>query len=72
MIFSYFWDSYFFSFGEFGDIKIKLRMQVTATAAASRSDVNLGQRGQSIILRWGTEGCLRSGTCNCGGGAHYI
>ena len=41
----------FFIYGEFGDIKIKLCVQVTATAAASRSDVNLGQRGQSIILR---------------------
>ena len=32
--------------------QIKLRVKVTATAAASRSDVNLGQRGQSIILRY--------------------
>ena len=40
---------FFYSYGEFGDFKIKLRVQVTATAAASRSDVNLGQRGKSII-----------------------
>ena len=65
---SFFWDSYLFSYGEFGDIKIKLRVQVTAIAAASRSDVNLSQRGQSIILRQGTEGCPRSGTRNCCGG----
>ena len=45
--FSYFSDSYFFSYGEFGAIKIKLRVEVTAIAAAD----NLGQRGQSIILR---------------------
>ena len=44
---SYFLDSYFFSYDEFGDIKIKLRMELTAIAAAD----NLGQRGQSIILR---------------------
>ena len=37
----------FFSYGEFGDIKIKLRVEVTTIAAAD----NLGQRGQSIILR---------------------
>ena len=47
VIFSYFLDSYFFSYGEFGDIKIKVRVEVTAIAAAD----NLGQRGQSIILR---------------------
>ena len=37
----------FFSYGEFSDITIKLRVEVTAIAAAD----NLGQRGQSIILR---------------------
>ena len=37
----------YFCYGEFGDIKIKLRVEVTAIAAAD----NLGQRGQSIILR---------------------
>ena len=47
VIFSYFSDSFFFSYSEFGDIKIKLRVEVTAIAAAD----NLGQRGQSIILR---------------------
>ena len=36
-----------FSYGEFGEIKIELRVEVTAIAAAD----NLGQRGQSIILR---------------------
>ena len=40
-------DSDLFSYGEFGDIKNKLRVEVNATAAAD----NLGQRGQSIILR---------------------
>ena len=40
-------DSYFFSYGEFGDIKIEIRVEVTAIAAAD----NLGQQGQSIILR---------------------
>ena len=35
----------YFCYGEFGDIKIKLRVEVTAIAAAD----NLGQRGQSII-----------------------
>ena len=54
-------DSYSFSYGEFGDIKIKLHVEVTAIAAAD----NLGQRGQSIILRKGTEGCLVAA-----GGAH--
>ena len=48
VIFSYFSDSYFFSYGEFGDIRsIKLRVEVTASAGADNS----GQRGQSIILR---------------------
>ena len=47
VIFSYFRIHIFFSYGEFGDIKIKLRVEVTAIAAAD----NLGQRGQSIILR---------------------
>ena len=27
LIFLYFWESYFLSYGEFGDIKIKLRVQ---------------------------------------------
>ena len=36
---------FFNSYGEFGDIKIKLLVEVTAAAD------NLGQRGQSIILR---------------------
>ena len=51
MIFFIFLGFIFFSYDKFDDIKIKLRVQVTATAAASRSDVNLGQRGQSIILK---------------------
>ena len=42
-----FWDPYFLSYGEFAYIKIKLRVQVAATATAD----NLGQRGQSIIFR---------------------
>ena len=72
MIFSYFCDSYFLSYGEFGDIQIKFRVPVTATGAASRSDVNFGQRDQFIILRYGTEGCPRSGTRNCGGGRSQL
>ena len=47
VIFSYFLDLYFLSYGEFGDIKNNVRVEVTAIAAAD----NLGQRGQSIILR---------------------
>ena len=47
MIFPYFWDSYLLSYGEFVDIKIKLRVQIAATATAD----NLGQQGQPIISR---------------------
>ena len=45
-------------------LMIKLRVEVTAIVAAD----NLGQRGQFIIIRSGTEGC----PCNCGGGQNPL
>ena len=35
VIFSYFWDSYFLSYGEFSDIKMILRVQALRPALAS-------------------------------------
>ena len=54
MFFVFFGFIFFYSYGEFGDIKIKLRVEVTAIAAAD----NLGQRGQSIILRLVRNPCV--------------
>ena len=45
VIFSYYWISYFSSYGEFKMRENKLRVKITATAEASRLS------GQSIILR---------------------
>ena len=45
VIFSYFLDSYFLSYGEFKMYENKLRVKIPATAESSRSS------GQSIILR---------------------
>ena len=55
-MFSYFLDEYFLSYGEFKMRENKLRVKIPATAESSRSS------GQSIILRYGTEGCPRTGT----------
>ena len=67
VIFSYFWNSYFSSYGEFKIREIKLRMQSCRRRGASRErhtrSVAIGRRG--VIIMWGvTAGKASHNTSN--------
>ena len=62
MIFSYFWDSYFSSYGEFGEFS--LRFTVAVSAVAQRS---LCLQRKRLILHYtkiGDAGCIRLHVCS--------
>ena len=64
MIFSNFWDSYFSSYGEFGEFSLRFTAAVSAVAQRSLSGRCVYKESGSFYIKIGDAGCIRLHVCS--------